>query len=145
MNQLVIYCNVLDLVIVPIKTMLNCSDNWIPDSVRQTKREHDQSEENQYSISLGHYNLSVTNSHYNCPTKCKVIMTVTNSSGETVWSSNINRSYVMKPVTFELRNNISGYVIKIWYWDNDSNIVSGFQNFLYLTYIICFKFKQSKI
>lgn len=104
--------------------MLNCSDNWIPNSVQQTKREHDQSEENQYSFFLGHYWLSVTNSHYNCPTKCKVVMNVTNSSGETVWSKNINRSYVMKPVTFELRNNISGFIIKIWIWDNATNMVS---------------------
>lgn len=105
--------------------MLNCSENWIPNTVRQTKREHDQSEKNQYSFSLGHYNLSVANSHYNCPTKCRVVMNVTNSSGEIVWSKNIDRSYVMKPVTFELRNNISGYVIKIWYWDDESSKVSG--------------------
>lgn len=105
---------------VPIKTMLNCSGDWIPDSVHQTKREHDQTEENQYSLTLGPYRLSVINSHYNCPTKCKVITNVTNSSGETVWSKNIDRAYVMKPVTFELRNNISGFAIKIWLWDNET-------------------------
>lgn len=108
--------------------MLNCSGDWIPDSVHQTKREHDQSEENQYSLVLGHYQLSVVNSHYNCPTNCKVIMTVTNTSGETVWSININRSYVMKPVTFELRNNISGFVTKIWHWGNETNEVNGYLN-----------------
>lgn len=109
---------------VPIKTMLNCSENWIPNSVHQTKREHDQIEENQYLLELGHYHLNVFNSHYNCPTKCKVVMNVTNSSGETVWSKNIDRSYVMKPVTFELRNNISGFLIKIWFWDNKTSVVS---------------------
>lgn len=104
--------------------MLNCFENWIPNSVQQTKREHDQSEENQYSFSLEHYRLSITNTHYKCPSKCKVVMNVTNRSGETVWSKNINRSYVMKPVVFELHNNISGFVIKIWCWDNETNAVS---------------------
>jgi len=35
---------------VPIKTMLNCSGDWIPDSVHQTKREHDQSEEKTFQL-----------------------------------------------------------------------------------------------
>lgn len=102
--------------------MLNCSEDWIPDSVDQTKREHDQGEENQYSFTLGHFRLSVINSHYNCPTKCKVVMNVTNSSGETIWSKNFDRSYAMKPVKFELRNNISGFVIKIWFWDSEMKV-----------------------
>jgi hypothetical protein len=108
---------------VPIKSMLNCSENWIPNSVHQTKREHDQIEENQYSLELGYYHLNIFNNHYNCPTKCKVVMNVTNSSGGTVWSKNIDRSYVMKPVTFELRKNISGFLIKIWSWDNETSVV----------------------
>lgn len=116
--------------------MLNCSKDWIPDSVHQTKREHDQSEENQYSLTLGHYRLNIINSHYNCPTKCKVVMNVTNSSGETVWSKNIDRSYVMKPVTFELRNNISGFVIKNWYWDNETNKVC----IIYFYYSVKYKY-----
>lgn len=110
---------------IPIKTMLNCSKDWIPDSVHQTKREHDQIEGNQYLFSLGSYNLSVINSHYtDCPTKCKAIINITNSSGELVWSKNSDRSYVMKPISFELRNNISGFVIKIWCWDNETIEVS---------------------
>lgn len=115
--------------------MLNCSGDWIPDSVHQTKREHDQTEENQYSLTLGPYRLSVVNSHYNCPTKCKVITNVTNSSGETVWSKNIDRAYVMKPVTFELRNNISGFAIKIWLWDNETTEVSINKPLLLLHFI----------
>lgn len=120
----ILYLYLDTLETVQIKTMLNCSDDWIPNSVQQTKREHDQIEENQYSFSIGHYRLSIANSHYNCPTKCKVVMNVTNSSGETVWSKNIDRSYVMMPVTFELRNNISGFIVKIWYWDNEVKDVS---------------------
>lgn len=103
--------------------MLNCSGDWIPDSVDQTKREHDQNEEDQYSITLEHFRLSIINSHYNCPTSCRVIMNVTNSSGETVWSKNINRSYAMKPVTFELRNNISGFIIKTWFWEKEIKVI----------------------
>jgi len=105
---------------IPIKTMLNCSGDWIPDSVHQTKREHDQIEENQYLLTLGPYYLKINNSYYNCPTDCVAVVYVTNSSKETVWSKKIDRSYIMKPVTFELRNNISGFVIKIWSWDNET-------------------------
>ncbi|CAH1730853.1 uncharacterized protein LOC114132240 isoform X1 [Aphis gossypii] len=105
---------------IPIKTILNCSRDWIPDSVHQTKREHDQIEENQYSIIHGPYNLWINNSYHNCPTNCMAVVYVTNSSNEIVWSKKIDHSYIMKPVTFELRNNISGFVIKIWSWNNET-------------------------
>lgn len=102
--------------------MLNCTGDWIPDSIHQIERKHDQGDENQFP--LEHYCLNVINSHYNCPTKCKVVMNITNNFGETVWSTNIDRAYVMKPVTLELRNNISGFVIKLWRWDNVTDEVS---------------------
>lgn len=105
---------------------MNCSRDWIPDSVHQTKREHDQIEENQYSIILGPYNLWINNSYHNCPTNCMAVVYVTNSSNEIVWSKKIDHSYIMKPVTFELRNNISGFVIKIWSWNNETTKVSLF-------------------
>jgi len=103
--------------------MLNCSGNWIPDAVHQNKREHVQLEENQYFLTLGPYYLKINNS-YNCPTDCMVVVYVINSSKETIWSKNCDHSYIMKPVTFELRNNISGFVIKIWSWDTKTIEVS---------------------
>lgn len=109
--------------------MLNCSGDWIPDSIHQNERKHDPSEENQFP--LGHYCLNIISNHYNCLSKCKVFINVTNNFGETVWSTNIDRAYVMKPVTFELRNNISGFIIKIWHWDNVTNEVNFFKSINY--------------
>jgi len=122
---------------LPIKTMLNCSGDWIPDSVHQTKREHNQIEENQYLLTLGPYYLRINNSYYNnCSANCMAVVYVTNSSKEIVWSKKLNRSYVMKPVTFELRNNISGFAIKIWSWDNETIEVS--LSFYNIQYNICY-------
>ncbi|XP_022175312.1 uncharacterized protein LOC111037212 isoform X3 [Myzus persicae] len=122
--SLVYFCrrnSVVDpLETIPIKTMLNCSGDWIPDSVHQTKREHDEIEENQYLLTLEPYYLNINNSYYNCLTNCMAVVFVTNSAKETVWFQKFDRSYVMKPVTFELRNNISGFVIKIWSWKNET-------------------------
>ncbi|XP_025198472.1 uncharacterized protein LOC112596868 isoform X1 [Melanaphis sacchari] len=122
--SLVYFCRkntVIDpLETIPIKTILNCSRDWIPDLVHQTKREHDQIEENQYFITLGPYNLWINNSYYDCPINCTTVVNVTNNSNETVWSKKIDGSYIMKPVIFELRNNISGFVIKIWSWNNET-------------------------
>uniref|UniRef100_A0A2S2NUQ9 FAM234A/B beta-propeller domain-containing protein n=1 Tax=Schizaphis graminum TaxID=13262 RepID=A0A2S2NUQ9_SCHGA len=125
---------------IPIKTILNCSRDWIPDSVHQTKREHDQIEENQYFSTLGPYNLWINNSYFNCPTNCTAIVYVTNNFNETVWSKKIDRSYIMKPVTFELRNNISGFVIKIWSWNNET-----IENKIKLTNIEKVKYIQEQV
>ncbi|KAL4101057.1 hypothetical protein QTP88_021078 [Uroleucon formosanum] len=125
---------------IPIKTKLNCSGDWIPDSVHQTKQEHDAIEENQYLLTLGPYYLKINNSYYNCPTDCMAVVYVTNSSKETVWSKKIDRSYVMKPVTFELRNNISGFVIKIWSWDNET-----IENYIKLTNVEKVEYIQEQV
>ncbi|XP_015374905.1 PREDICTED: uncharacterized protein LOC107169618 isoform X4 [Diuraphis noxia] len=122
--SLVYFCrknNVVDtLETIPIKTMLNCSGDWIPDSVHQTKQEHDQIEENQYFLMLGPYYLKINNSHYNCSTDCMTVLYVINRTKKIIWSKQFDRSYVMKPVTFEFRDNISGFVIKIWSWDTQT-------------------------
>lgn len=105
---------------LPLKEMLNCTPDWVPEDTDDfPKHHHHPIDENQYSVVAGHFRLNIINSHYDCPTQCKVIMNVTNSSGDAVWSKHYNNSYAMSPVTFDLRNNISGFVIKLWIWSSE--------------------------
>ncbi|XP_050530977.1 uncharacterized protein LOC126899801 isoform X6 [Daktulosphaira vitifoliae] len=108
---------------VQIKRILNCTGDWIPDSVYQTKREHDKSDDNKYSLTAGNYILNLTNkdSSKNCPAECNVFLIIINSFGDKIWSKQYNQSYAMNPVSFELRNNIYGFIVKLWILTKETN------------------------
>lgn len=59
-----------------------------------------------------------------CPNNCQVSVAVTDSSNRTVWSYSADRTHVMSPLPLRFRPHITGFLIKLWQWQ-DQPLVSS--------------------
>lgn len=71
-----------------------------------------------------------------CPNNCQVSVAVTDSSNRTVWSYSADRTHVMSPLPLRFRPHITGFLIKLWQWQDQVSYVLSISPYnLFLSFL----------